>query len=695
MKNRVRSPKNTGRLLTCAALVFSVLTFAAHAAGERYALLVGVTEYREDSGLTNLKYPENDMTKLKDALVELGFSPENIRLMIQSGGGSDRLKPRKDNIVKELQLLMKNKRAEDLVVVMFAGHGLQFRGDTKVFFCPSDARIEGKENLLDISSVFETLKDCEAGSKLLIADSCRDDPLFKGTRGGVSSLTKPQHIKPPQSVGVLYSCGEGESAYEDDKELKGGVFTHFLIKGLKGEAEQNGEISAASLADYVQRKVYDFVNAKRGASQTPSFMVTSGRTMVLGKLGQGSTLVFTTKMKAGKTALDAKDYRKAVDLYEEAHKLKPFDAEATKQLAESMFELGVSLNTYFGGKDDKEAAEWYAKAAEMGSSPAQCNLGWMYTEGIGVQKNSLEGLRWYKLAVEQNNSQAMTNLGMIYDAGLIVPQNYKEAVRLESSAANDGNIEAMRNLGYLYNVGHGVNKSDEESFKWYKQAADKGDMYSVNCIGWAYEYGLGVQKNYGEAMRLYRAAADKGNASAQCNLGHMFDLAKNYPEAQRWYRLAAEQGEMVAANNLGVMYQNGTGVQQSTDEAIKWYKVSAEKGYGLAASNLGHIYNGASNYPEAIRWFRMAANQGDAACANELGWLYQNTYNNLNEAVKWYTVAANKGDARGQTNLGYCYENGLGGLPQNLNIAIQWYQKAARQGFATAQQNCRTFHVSW
>src|SRR5437762_12582953 len=102
--------------LFVAATLFSATILAAN--GERYALLVGVSEYREDSGLTNLQFPENDMTKLKDALVGLGFQPENVRLMVQSGVGSDRLKPRRENVLKELQLLMKNKRAEDLVLAM-------------------------------------------------------------------------------------------------------------------------------------------------------------------------------------------------------------------------------------------------------------------------------------------------------------------------------------------------------------------------------------------------------------------------------------------------------------------------------------------------------------------------------------------------------------------------------------------------
>src|SRR5260221_2595556 len=125
--------------------------------GVKYALLVGVGSYRNDSDLAGLKYSESDMTELARSLVEIGFKPENIRLMLQSDisdarfkstkGNSDQFKPRKENIENELQLLLDNKRRQDLVIVAFAGHGVQFRGDDDtVYFCPSDARISKKDS---------------------------------------------------------------------------------------------------------------------------------------------------------------------------------------------------------------------------------------------------------------------------------------------------------------------------------------------------------------------------------------------------------------------------------------------------------------------------------------------------------------------------------------------------------------------
>ena len=39
-------------------------------------------------------------------------------------------------------------------------------------------------------------------------------------------------------------------------------------------------------------------------------------------------------------------------------------------------------------KNEKAAADWFKKAAEMGEPDAMFHLAWMYQEGIGVEQNS-------------------------------------------------------------------------------------------------------------------------------------------------------------------------------------------------------------------------------------------------------------------------------------------------------------------
>ena len=80
--------------------------------------------------------------------------------------------------------------------------------------------------------------------------------------------------------------------------------------------------------------------------------------------------------------------------------------------------------------------------------------------------------------------------------------------------------------------------------------------------------------DYEAALQTLRPLAEKGDASAQNNLGFMYDegqgVPQDYGEALKWYRKASEQGHAYAQYNLGFMYQKGQGVPQDYVLSVKW-----------------------------------------------------------------------------------------------------------------------------
>jgi len=123
--------------------------------------------------------------------------------------------------------------------------------------------------------------------------------------------------------------------------------------------------------------------------------------------------------------------------------------------------LGVIYQKGLGvEQSDKEAFEWYSKAAEQGFAPAQNNLGRIYTEGQWVTKNYEEAVKWYRKAAEQGDAIAQHNLGVMYQKGLGVEQSDKEAVKCYRKAAKQGYAFAQHNLRLMYKKGRGVDKSD-------------------------------------------------------------------------------------------------------------------------------------------------------------------------------------------------------------------------------------------
>jgi formylglycine-generating enzyme required for sulfatase activity len=75
-------------------------------------------------------------------------------------------------------------------------------------------------------------------------------------------------------VAALYACSENEVSWEDATLGGGhGVFSHFVIEGLKGAADDNGDRNGAltlnELTEYVQDNVFRFVRTRHAVSQEP------------------------------------------------------------------------------------------------------------------------------------------------------------------------------------------------------------------------------------------------------------------------------------------------------------------------------------------------------------------------------------------------------------------------------------------
>jgi len=131
------------------------------------------------------------------------------------------------------------------------------------------------------------------------------------------------------------------------------------------------------------------------------------------------------------------------------------------------------------------------------------------------------------------------------------------------------------------------------ALRLFQPLAERGDASAQCNLGVMYEQGRGVAQNYREAMKWFRLAAVQGNASAQSNLGVMYykgqGIAQDYGEAMRWYRLAAGQRNPEAQFNLGVMFEEGRGIAQDRVRAHMWFNLAAataiDENAKLAAKN--------------------------------------------------------------------------------------------------------------
>ena len=82
----------------------------------------------------------------------------------------------------------------------------------------------------------------------------------------------------------------------------------------------------------------------------------------------------------------------------------------------------------------REAARRLRIAAEAGHALGQNDLGYMYQNGMGVERDYAEAVKWYRLAADGGNSIAEANLAFMYLGGLGVAKDQDEAIKVVSQS---------------------------------------------------------------------------------------------------------------------------------------------------------------------------------------------------------------------------------------------------------------------
>jgi len=100
---------------------------------------------------------------------------------------------------------------------------------------------------------------------------------------------------------------------------------------------------------------------------------------------------------------------------------------------------------------------------------------------------------------------AQNNLGYLYTQGLGVPRSVDQAVKYYRAAALKGFAKAQGNLGLLYQDGIGVPKDLLEGYKWFKLAADQGDAIGRRQVEEFRDKRLLTSDQFQEADRAVRA----------------------------------------------------------------------------------------------------------------------------------------------------------------------------------------------
>lgn len=339
----------------------------------------------------------------------------------------------------------------------------------------------------------------------------------------------------------------------------------------------------------------------------------------------------------------------------------------------------------------EEATKWYKKAAKLGDSYAQRQLGRRYREGKGIRKNIPNAIKWFQRSGENGDSSAWYSLGWTL---LHSGEKYIDAARAKSSyklAIKGGNNKGYIGIGWMYQRGTGVTISEKKSIRWFNKAVDSEESSAAHyALGWVYAHGGPTVRDYEKAAEHYRIAAEQGYDRAMTGYGHLLQnglgVKKSVKSAAEWYQKAAGLGEKYAIANLGVLYHAGIGVEKSEELSIEYTKSASDLGCKTAQFHLGTRYGfgvGLKKDPKKARKLWKQSMIDIEASDAHFVYLY-GRYHLLEEsglkkkdAISWLELAASFWHGSACYELGEIYRKGEI-VEKDLGRSIEYYLEAEK-----------------
>lgn len=219
-----------------------------------WAVVVGVASYDH---MPALRYTDDDAYRVFAFLKspEGGALPDDqVRILIDEDAT-------RENVLESMKSLFSKAAPNDLVLFYFSGHGLNGS------FLPID--FDGFNNKIAHEEISLIFNNSRAKYKLCVADACHSGSLFAMRSTAEENLLNAYYATLSKSVSgtAIIMSSKAEETSLESSGLRQGVFSHFLIRGLKGEADKNNDkvVGIYELYTYV----YDQVRAYTGNRQSP------------------------------------------------------------------------------------------------------------------------------------------------------------------------------------------------------------------------------------------------------------------------------------------------------------------------------------------------------------------------------------------------------------------------------------------
>jgi hypothetical protein len=233
--------------------------------GRKYALIVGISKFANHAGgLTDLKYADADAEAISRFLQTPAggrFPADNILLLTNERA-----------TLAALQRAMKSFTAQpgpdDLILIFLATHGSPDPfAEQNLYFLTYDTNVDRMAETAFAMNDFKRMLENNVRSRrmILLVDTCHSAGLT-GSRGETSrglsnnlvNLYAERLLYQEEGKAVITSSDVNESSQESPRWGGGhGVFTYFLLEGMRGMADSNVDlvVTVGELFRFVRQRV--------------------------------------------------------------------------------------------------------------------------------------------------------------------------------------------------------------------------------------------------------------------------------------------------------------------------------------------------------------------------------------------------------------------------------------------------------
>lgn len=252
-----------------------------------------------------------------------------------------------------------------------------------------------------------------------------------------------------------------------------------------------------------------------------------------------------------------------------------------------------------------QLAEALKRRAETGHAGSAAALGLYFESPLPAPSHPdfISAARWYARAAELGHPLAANNLGALYFDGRGVQRDFEQAARLYRTSAEGGYAIGQYNLALMLGQGRGTAPDVPQMLGWLKKSAAQQYPRAQAQLARLYLEGIAVDKNPIEAGRLFLAAAQAGNTNAQYWYGQMITaghgVTRDLSIGADWIIKAADAGMPLAQQEAAAIFELGLGRAADGARAAGYYRKAGEAGVKEAAARLANAYaNGELGLPQ-------------------------------------------------------------------------------------------------